>query len=81
MTSMVESHSSDKTTSDIARLYALVSVVEGIGSLIVALSLSWTLRIGLSLGRQWLGLPFGLTAVLFILVALVVFGINTKYVW
>lgn len=78
MTSIVESCSTDDTTSDIARLYALISLAEGIGSLVAALGMSWTLRVGLSLGREWLGLPFGLAAILFTLVVVVVFGINTK---
>lgn len=79
LTSLAESYSNEKTKSQIARLYAFVSVAEGIGSLIAAITLSWTFRIGLRLGTEWLGLPFGLTAILYGLVAVIVFGISTKY--
>lgn len=75
---MVESDSSNKMASDIARLYSLISVAEGVGSLLAALSMSWTLRLGISMGPMWLGLPFGLAAILFAFVAIIAFGIKTK---
>ena len=79
VTSLVESHNIE-TTSDIGRLYALISVMEGIGALVAALGMSWALRFGLRLGQAWLGLPFGFAAVLFALVAIITCGIRVRNV-
>ncbi|KAH6648823.1 major facilitator superfamily domain-containing protein [Truncatella angustata] len=77
VTSLVESHHESKT-SDIARLYAVISVVEGIGSLVAAPGMALAFRIGIKLGQEWLGLPFGFAGVLFGLVAIIVFSVKVK---
>ncbi|KAJ9498436.1 hypothetical protein H2202_006123 [Exophiala xenobiotica] len=77
VTSLVEFHNVE-TTSDIGRLYALISVMEGIGALVAALGMSWALRFGLRLGQAWLGLPFGFAAILFALVAVITFSIKVR---
>ena len=74
-TSLVESRHPDKT-SDIGRLYALISVMEGIGSVLAAPGMALAFRWGISLGGPWLGAPFGLAAVLFALVSVIVFSIR-----
>jgi len=74
-TFLVESHHANKT-SDIGRLYALISVMEGIGSLLAGPGMAWAFRIGMSLGQGWLGLPFGFAAILFALISVVVFSIK-----
>ena len=76
---MVEGHSA-KTASDIGRLYACISLVQGIGSLVTALGMAWALRLGIRLGERWLGLPFAFAAVLLAVVAVVVFSIKIKNV-
>ncbi|KAI0124981.1 major facilitator superfamily domain-containing protein [Xylariales sp. AK1849] len=75
VTSLVESHDAS-STSDIGRLYALISVLEGIGSLVAAPGMAWAFRFGMSLGQEWLGLPFGFAAILFALVSIIVFSIK-----
>ncbi|KAK5305742.1 hypothetical protein LTR99_003286 [Exophiala xenobiotica] len=77
VTSLVEFHNVE-TTSDIGRLYALISLMEGIGALVAALGMSWALRFGLRLGQVWLGLPFGFAAILFALVAIITFSIKVR---
>lgn len=72
---MVETHHKSKT-SDIGRLYALITFTEGIGSLIVGPGMAWAFRLGIELGKVWLGIPFAFAAVLFILIAPVVFLIK-----
>jgi hypothetical protein len=73
VTFLVESHHASKT-SDIARLYALISVMEGIGSLVAGPGMAWAFRLGMSLGQRWLGLPFGFATVLFALISVIVFS-------
>lgn len=75
MTYLVESSHADQT-SDIGRLYALISVMEGVGSLVAGPGMAWIFRLGISWGHRWLGLPFGLAAVLFALVSGLVFSIR-----
>ncbi|KAF4957186.1 hypothetical protein FGADI_3251 [Fusarium gaditjirri] len=74
-TSLVESRHPN-ATSDIGRLYALISVAEGIGSLVAGPGMALAFRLGMSWGQVWLGLPFGFAAFLFTLVATVVFSVK-----
>lgn len=76
VTFLVESHHANKT-SDIGRLYALISVMEGIGSLVAGPGMAWAFRLGMGWGHTWLGLPFGFAAFLFALVAILVFSVRT----
>lgn len=71
VTSLVESHHESRS-SDIGRLYALISVLEGIGNLIAGPGMAQLFRYGINLGTSWLGLPFGLAAFLFGLISPVV---------
>lgn len=75
VTFLVESHHASQTT-DIGRLYALISVAEGVGSLAAGPGMLWTFSVGIGLGRSWLGLPFALAALLFGLVSALVFSIK-----
>jgi hypothetical protein len=75
VTYLVESHHASNT-SDIGRLYALISVMEGLGSLVAGPGMAWAFRLGMRLGDWWLGLPFGLAALLFLAVSIVVFSIR-----
>ncbi|KAL5623553.1 hypothetical protein FOBRF1_002803 [Fusarium oxysporum] len=74
-TSLVESRHPN-ATSDIGRLYALISVAEGIGSLVAGPGMALAFRVGMSWGQVWLGLPFGFAAVLFALVSTIVFSVK-----
>lgn len=75
VTFLVESHHTSNT-SDIGRLYALISVMEGIGSLMAGPGMAWALRLGISLGPAWLGIPFAFAGTLFSLVSIAVFSIK-----
>ncbi|KAI0471545.1 major facilitator superfamily domain-containing protein [Xylariaceae sp. FL0804] len=75
VTFLVESHHAS-STSDIGRLYALISVMEGVGSLVSGPAMAWAFGAGMELGRDWLGLPFGIAGLLFALVTVVVFRIK-----
>lgn len=57
VTSLVE-RSTTEGSSKIGLLYAIISVMEGVGSLLGAVLLTGSLRIGFRLGGAWLGLPF-----------------------
>ncbi|SPJ87783.1 uncharacterized protein FTOL_12252 [Fusarium torulosum] len=74
-TSLVESQHPN-ATSDIERLYALISVAEGIGSLVAGPGMAFAFRVGMSWGKVWLGLPFGFAALLFALVSVIVFSVK-----
>lgn len=74
-TSLVESRHPN-ATSDIGRLYALISVAEGIGSLVAGPGMALAFRMGMSWGQAWLGLPFGFAAFLFALVSTIVFTVT-----
>ncbi|KAM0349700.1 hypothetical protein ACHAPU_003529 [Fusarium lateritium] len=74
-TSLVESRHPN-ATSDIGRLYALISVAEGIGSLVAGPGMALAFRVGMSWGQVWLGLPFGFAALLFALVSVIVFSVK-----
>ncbi|TXC00656.1 hypothetical protein FocTR4_00008177 [Fusarium oxysporum f. sp. cubense] len=74
-TSLVESRHPN-ATSDIGRLYALISVAEGIGSLVAGPGMALAFHVGMSWGQVWLGLPFGFAAVLFALVSTIVFSVK-----
>lgn len=50
--------------------------MEGIGNLVAGPGMSWAFRIGLSLGKGWLGLPFGFAAILFAVISGIVFSIR-----
>lgn len=75
VTYLVESHHESRT-SDIARLYALISVLEGIGSLVAGPGMAWAFRWGIGLGEGWLGLPYGFAALLFVLALVTVFSVR-----
>jgi hypothetical protein len=75
VTFLVESHHANNT-SDIGRLYTLISVMEGTGSLVAGLKMAWAFRTGLNLGQTWFGLPFELAVILFALVLVTVFNIR-----
>ncbi|KAI0805581.1 major facilitator superfamily domain-containing protein [Xylaria sp. FL0064] len=77
VTYLVDSHH-ESQTSDIARLYALISVLEGIGSLVAGPGMAWAFRWGISLGESWLGLPFGLAAILFAIALVTVFSVRVN---
>ncbi|KAG9240674.1 major facilitator superfamily domain-containing protein [Calycina marina] len=72
VTYLVECHHA----SDIGRLYALISVMEGLGSLVAGPGMAWAFRLGMSMGEWWLGLPFGFATLLFLAVSIVVFSIR-----
>jgi hypothetical protein len=75
ITSLVESHNTT-STNDIGRLYALVAVMEGIGSLVAGPSMAFAFRLGISLGTKWLGLPFGVATFLFVQIAWVILTVK-----
>ncbi|KAF3020670.1 hypothetical protein E8E14_013045 [Neopestalotiopsis sp. 37M] len=77
VTSLVEQQNTDGSSSDVGRLYALISAMEGIGSLVAAPGMAWAFRYGMSLGGdEWLGLPFGVATALFALVLIIVFSVS-----
>ena len=75
ITAVVESHHASKTI-DIGRLYAIISVMEGVGSLVAGPGMAWIFTLGLSLGKTWVGLPYAVAAGLFAVVLQVVFFVN-----
>jgi hypothetical protein len=75
VTFLVESNNT-RNNSDIGRLYALISVMEGIGSLVAGPGMAYALRVGIILGPAWLGLPFALAGSLFALVSLILFTVK-----
>ncbi|KAI1304371.1 major facilitator superfamily domain-containing protein [Xylaria venustula] len=75
VTFLVESHH-ESQTSDIARLYALISILEGLGSLVAGPGMAWAFRWGISLGDVWLGLPYGFATILFALALVTVFSVR-----
>jgi hypothetical protein len=75
ITSLAESHHASKT-SDIGRLYAVIAVMESIGSLLAGPGMAFAFRAGMKIGRAWLGLPFLVSAALFSSVAGVVFWVK-----
>ncbi|KAI1846331.1 hypothetical protein JX266_007536 [Neoarthrinium moseri] len=75
VTYLVESHHESRT-SDIGRLYALISVMEGVGTLLAGPGMAWAFRWGMSLGPAWLGIPFGFSSILFALIAVIVFRVK-----
>ncbi|KAI0391243.1 major facilitator superfamily domain-containing protein [Xylariaceae sp. FL0594] len=75
VTYLVESHQ-ESQTSDIARLYALISVLEGIGSLVAGPGMAWAFRVGIGLGGLWLGLPYVFAGILFAIALVTVFSIR-----
>ncbi|PQK10137.1 hypothetical protein BB8028_0002g04610 [Beauveria bassiana] len=75
VTSLVESQQ-DNHASDIGRLYALISVVEGVGSLVAGPGMSWAFAVGINLGRAWLGVPFAVACSLFALVSVLVYSLK-----
>jgi hypothetical protein len=64
------------TTSDTGRLYAVISVMEGLGTLVAGPTMALAFRWGLRLGENWLGLPFAVATGLFVGIAPVVFVIR-----
>ncbi|KAK5636802.1 hypothetical protein RRF57_012514 [Xylaria bambusicola] len=77
VTFLVESHH-ESQNSDVARLYAIISVLEGIGSLLAGPGTAWAFRWGLSLGDSWFGLPYLFATILFAVALVTVFSIRLK---
>ena len=75
ITSRVEAHHASKT-SDIGRLYAVIAVMEGIGSLVAGPGMAFAFRVGMKMGEAWLGLPFLVATVLFGGIAGVMFWVR-----
>lgn len=75
VTAVVESRHASKT-SDIGRLYAVISVIEGVGSLIAGPGMAWIFTLGMGFGGFWVGLPFAVAAGLFAVVSQVVFFVS-----
>ena len=76
-TFLVETHE-DSSASDIGRLYAVISTMEGIGSLVAAPGMAWMFQLGMSWGKAWYGLPFGLATALLGLVSIIVVRIRVN---
>ncbi|KAI1813575.1 major facilitator superfamily domain-containing protein [Poronia punctata] len=77
VTFLVDSHH-DSQTSDIARLYALISVAEGMGSLIAGPGMAWSFRWGMDLGGSWIGLPYLFATMLFATALVTVFSVRVR---
>ncbi|TVY40943.1 Efflux pump [Lachnellula subtilissima] len=75
VTSLVESHA-EGGPRDIARIYAVIGVMEGIGSLVAGPGMASAFRLGISLGESWLGLPFLVAAILFVQIAILLLTIK-----
>ncbi|EPE26904.1 MFS general substrate transporter [Glarea lozoyensis ATCC 20868] len=75
ITSLAESHHASKT-SDVGRLYAIIGVMESIGSLLAGPGMAIAFRLGMKIGQAWLGLPFLVASALFGSVAGVVFWVK-----
>jgi hypothetical protein len=58
---------------DQAELYAILGVMEALGSLLSGPSFSFAFHVGLEHGGMWHGLPFLVSTVLFLVVAIIVF--------
>lgn len=63
---------------DIGRLYAVIAIMDGIGSLVAGPLFSLMFRWGLKLGGDWLGLPFLLTTALFLLITAAIFAVRLQ---
>lgn len=63
---------------DIGRLYAVIAIMDGIGSLVAGPLFSLMFRWGLKLGGSWLGLPFLLTTALFLLITAALFTVRLQ---
>jgi hypothetical protein len=75
ITSLAESHHASET-SDIGRLYAVIAVMEGVGSLVAGPGMAIAFRAGMKIGEAWLGLPFLVATLLFGGVAGVLFWVK-----
>ncbi|GIZ42872.1 hypothetical protein CKM354_000612200 [Cercospora kikuchii] len=78
VTALVEANS-NVGTSKIGGLYAIISVMEGVGKLIAALGMSFALRVGLRMGELWYGLPFAVAAALFAIAGGILFRVDTRH--
>lgn len=74
-TSIVELQQTSQT-STIGRLYALIGIMEGLGNLAGGPSMAWAFVTGMGWGSAWLGLPFALATLLFVIVSLVLIRIQ-----
>jgi MFS family permease len=77
ITSLVESRATEGG-SEVGLLYAIISVVEGIGGLLGAVLLPGSLRIGFRLGGPWLGLPFAVCTGLFAFAVLMILSVKPR---
>lgn len=59
--------------ADTCQLYAIVGVMDALGSLISGPSFSLAFHFGLEHGGMWHGLPFLVLTLLFLVVAIIVF--------
>lgn len=61
------------------RLYAIIAVMSASGSLVAGPGLSYAFHEGLKWGRAWLGLPFMVCGVLYVLVFIVLVAIRLRH--
>jgi MFS family permease len=69
-----------QSSPDIGRLMAVIAIVEGFGAMLSGPLLNTCLQWGMRLGRAFLGLPFILSASIFVLVSVVTFMISIREV-
>lgn len=64
--------------ASIARLYTAIAITETVGGLIAGPSYSLVFQIGLGVGGGWLGLPFMVSAALFVIVVGIMLAVRIR---
>ena len=67
-----------QTSSDLARLQAVMAVMEGVGQLLAGPVLATLFRWGIQLGGMFLGLPFFVAAMTFVCIAIITFAVSVR---
>jgi uncharacterized membrane protein len=67
-----------QASQDIARLFAIIAIMESIGMLISGPLIAQFFRWGMKLGKAWLGMPFLLSATLFVPVLIITYCISLR---
>ncbi|KAF2464293.1 MFS transporter-like protein [Lindgomyces ingoldianus] len=67
-----------QASPDIARMFSVIAIMEGIGAFVAGPLLATTFQWGMDLGEPWIGMPFLFAGIIFIVVTAVTFMIGAK---
>lgn len=67
-----------QSSPDVGRLFSVIAIVESLGAMVAGPALAMIFEWGISMGEPWIGMPYIVSAGVFVLMTVVAFMISVK---